>query len=174
MLDKGLTLKPELTAARLRELLHYDPETGVFTRLTRSAQKVKVGEVAGGLDCEGYLKLSVDGRRYQAHRLAWLYVHGIWPERGIDHRNGQRSDNRMENLRAATQGENLQNRSLQSIGVSGRLGVGWDAKRCKWVASIKKGGKSRFLGRYDSVDKASAAYLAAKAEQHEFNPIPRA
>ena len=89
----------ELTAARLRKMLHYDPETGVFTRLW-------TGNVTGCPDAKGYLRIAADGRSYRAHRLAVLYMTGAWPSEQIDHINQVRTDNRWSNLRPATNGEN--------------------------------------------------------------------
>ena len=166
-------MKTILTAERLRELLHYNPETGIFTRLVRSAQMNRIGDIAGGSTMNGYLKISVDGRRYLSHRLAWLYMHGCWPLHGVDHRNGVTDDNRISNLRPATQAENLQNKIHQSSSASQTLGVGWDKNRNKWIASIKVGGKQRNLGRFSSIDAAKAAYDAAKASIHAFQPVAR-
>lgn len=164
--------RTNLTAARLRELLHYDPETGVFTNRVVRPRTV-LGAVAGGHDSYGYITISVDVRRYLAHRLAWLYVYGEWPSKNLDHINGVRDDNRIANLREATQAQNLQNRAAASIGRSGVLGVGWDSSRKKWVASIKHQGKARHLGRFSTVEGAQAAYLAAKAQLHTFQPTTR-
>lgn len=98
-----------LTAERLRELLTYDPETGEFRwRYTRGCRAR--GQIAGTVTCLGYLTIAIDGRKYKAHRLAWLHVHGEWPYPEIDHINRIKLDNRLVNLRRATRAENNANR----------------------------------------------------------------
>src|ERR1700719_1662744 len=97
---------------RLRELLSYDPETGVFRWLVRKRQNVKAGDVAGSFDGCGYCKISIDRRAYKAHRLAWLYMTGEWPPAEIDHINMNRADNRFANLRLATRHQNMANQRL--------------------------------------------------------------
>lgn len=168
---KELTLKTELTAARLRELLHYDPETGVFTRLKNlsNSKAFKVGDVAGGLDkSTGYIKISVENRRYWAHRLAWLYVHGVWPSSGIDHRDENGLNNAISNLRPASKSENGQNVSAaRSSSKSGLLGASPTADG-RWTAAITVSGKMKNLGRFDSPEEAHAAYIDAKTKLHPF------
>ena len=95
-MHKGLALKNVLTAERLRQVLHYDPEIGVFTRLVQKPNRYASREFAGGnVARTGYARVSVDRIQYQAHRLAWLYVYGRWPNAEVDHINGDRSDNRL-------------------------------------------------------------------------------
>ncbi len=129
--------RPELTAEELRELLNYDQETGIFTRKVSTSNRVKVGAVAGCSGGDGYLLIMVQSRLYQAHRLAWLHTHGVWPKGQIDHINRDRSDNRIANLRDVTQKQNLQNRSKSSTNTSGHPGVSWNKRISKWQASIK-------------------------------------
>ena len=119
----------ELNQSRLKELLAYDPDTGVFTRLVKSNRNVRIGAVAGTCDSKGYGQISVDGKLYRAHRLAWLWMTGAWPVAQLDHRNGVRHDNRWENLREATNGENNQNAAIRSNNTSGFMGVCWDSHR---------------------------------------------
>ena len=111
--------RQELTAEKLRELLHYDPDTGIFTRKVRTANRVQVGDAAGCQNGHGYLLIMVQSRLYRAHRLAWLHTHGVWPEDQLDHVNRIRTDNRIDNLRAVTNKQNGQNRSTQSNNTSG-------------------------------------------------------
>lgn len=162
-------VRPIITAARLRELLHYDPSTGAFAwRVSRG--NVAKGDVAGGPSANGYTKIRVEARLYLAHRLAWLYVHGEWPPHQIDHVNGARSDNRIGNLRSATSAENHQNiRAAMTNNKSGLLGV--FAKRGKFASCIGLDGKNKFLGTFETPELANAAYLQAKASIHPYQTI---
>lgn len=160
-------MKPALTAERLREVLHYDPETGVFTRLESKAWNASgSGEVQ---PCRGYIHLYVDGKRYPAHRLAWLYVYGCWPRDLIDHRNGDRSDNRICNLREADHKLNRENQHCARSDnlSSGVIGVHWSAYHKKWKAHIRVDGRLQHLKYCSSVEEASSVYLAAKRKLHE-------
>jgi hypothetical protein len=150
-----------LTAARLRELLSYDPDTGTFTRLVRTGYfRAQAGAIAGSRRYNGYHIISVDAQRYYAHRLAWLYMTGEWPQAGIDHRDLDRSNNRWENLRAATQSQNLSNIGLPKHNTSGMKGVCWDRRRNCWMAKINHSGKTYFLGYFAERDAAQAAYAS--------------
>ena len=117
--------KSELTAEDVRRELNYDPETGEFTRKT-SFFKTRIGERAGSISkSTGYVVIAVCGAQYLAHRLAWLYVYGCWPSLHIDHINGEKTDNRIANLREATNGENMQNqRRARSNSKTGLLAFG--------------------------------------------------
>lgn len=162
-----------LTQERLKELLHYNPDTGVFTRNT-SGRRWKAGETSGCLLNTGYIAIRMDKKNYQAHRLAWLYIHGRLPDNEIDHINGVRSSNGILNLREASRSENSQNRRGPiSKNVSGYLGVRFAAERNKYVATIGIDGKYTFLGRFDTAIEASCAYLAAKREMHPFGEIAK-
>lgn len=112
-----------LTQAKLKELLEYDPISGVFRRKINIGG-AKIGDIAGTDNGDGYMKIRVAGKSYKAHRLAWLYVMGRWPKNDIDHINGVRCDNRIINLREATRAENKQNtRKANSNNRTGLLGV---------------------------------------------------
>lgn len=158
-----------LTQERLKELLDYDPDAGIFTRRI-AMNGHRAGETCGTVHFEGYIAIKVDGRSYMAHRLAWLYVEGRWPRREIDHVNRSRSDNRWCNLREATRGENQQNRSVRRDSKSGYPGVTWDRAAKKWRARISRGGKQFFLGHFDDPLQAAGAYRDAKSALHTFNP----
>lgn len=108
--------------------------------------------------------IGVDGTKYLAHRLAWLYMTGEWPEFEIDHINRSRADNRWDNLRKADRREQSGNIALPSHNTSGRKGVCWDKSRGKWIVHIKIDGRQKFLGRYGDIDAASAVYDAAAVE----------
>ena len=161
-----------LTAERLREVIHYDPETGIFTRKVRLAQRHQVGDRAdmvvtgGGL--KGYYRVGLFSKRYLAHRLAWLYVYGEWPEHEIDHINGNPGDNRIANLRDVEGAVNLQNmRKPRKTNVSGYLGVYKHAQNNTWVARIQKDKRTIHIGCFTDPAEAHQAYLKAKREIHK-------
>lgn len=154
--------RPELTTEYFRSVLHYDPATGVFTWKVRTSSRVKVGDVAGCPDGHGYLCIMVGSRLYRAHRLAWLYVYGNWPEDQIDHINRNRSDNRISNLRGVTNKQNLQNASKYSHNTSGHAGVSWYKRISKWQAKITHNQKDVHLGYFSVLEEAIAARKAAE------------
>lgn len=159
--------KTDLTAQRLRELLHYDPDTGVFTRRT-----TKGGNRAGtpaGFPVKGYIHVGVSGATYLAHRLAFLHVTGEWPTHEIDHINRDSKDNRWANLRPANRAENMQNQGVARDSKTGVKGVTWHTAGKKWCANIRHQGKLHYLGLFDDVAGAAAAYAAAAAAYHTRN-----
>ena len=154
-----------LTQAELTRLLHYDPSTGVFVRKVRTCNKVKVGDVAGNETSRGYRNIRVSGRLYQAHRLAWLYITGAWPEYEIDHIDNNKKNNAFANLRDVNRSINLQNvRQARGDNKSGFLGV--SAKNNKFIAQIKVFGKVIHLGYFPTPTAAHAAYLEEKRRLH--------
>lgn len=160
-----------LTAQRLRELLHYDPETGVFTRRVATSRS-HVGSVAGTLNVCGYLVARLDGTLYLLHRLAHLYMTGEWPEYGVDHKDTHRANNCWLNLRPADQRLNMQNqRRSQAGSKSGLLGVSpakpADSGEVKFRARIVTDGRERHLGTFQTAQLAHEAYIAAKRQHHE-------
>jgi hypothetical protein len=158
--------KIPLTQARLKELLHYDPETGVFTRLI-GCGGVRAGTVAGYVGNCGYACIKVDWIEYRAHRLAFLYITGSWPPEEVDHINGLKTDNRWMNLRPATSQENKHNNGRpQRDNKSGYLGVRWHKHAKKFQAQIKLDRRNYHLGYFDDPAEAAAAHLAAKDKMH--------
>lgn len=155
----------ELTADRLRELLIYNPATGVFTWLVAPNNTIKVGDRAGYARPDGYRGLSIDGRLFLEHRLAWLYVYGAFPEGQLDHANGRHGDNRLSNLRPATSAQNQANGPVQKNNTSGHKGVSWHRKARKWYARIGIGGKIVHLGSFDTKEAAAIVYNEAAAKQ---------
>lgn len=162
-----------LTQSRLKELLHYDPETGAFTWRGSIGRKIRAGDKAGSRCGKGYWVIGFTRKYYKAHRLAWLYVHGRFPIGDIDHINGVRHDNRIVNLREATKAENGQNICKHRDNKSGFIGVSWHPATRKWRSRIRTNRKLKSLGLFDTPDAAYSAYLAAKAELHTFNPTVR-
>lgn len=148
-------MKPELTRARLKELLHYDPETGHFMRRVTVSNAV-AGSRAGAIGNRGYVRIRIDDKEHLAHRLAFLYMTGEWPPKDVDHINRDRADNRWENLRHATRQENLRNVGLHRSNTSGHRGVTWNKRRGKWQAFGKRGGRYIFLGCFDVLEEAAA------------------
>jgi hypothetical protein len=161
MIEKELALTQE----RLREALSYDPETGDFHWIRPSATNVFPGDLAGNRS-HGYWVIRVDIHQYAAHRLAWLYVHGRWPAAFIDHINGDPGDNRLANLREATNAQNTRNSGRRSNNTSGYKGVTWNRAARKWAAQIRDGKRYLHLGTYTDPAEAHAAYCRAAAELH--------
>lgn len=160
-----------ITQERLKELLAYDPLTGVFTWLIRPRHgHVKPGDIAGCLN-GGYVVIRVDGRPYKAHRLAWLYMTGCFPSDEIDHINRIKDDNRIANLREASHAENAQNKGLFRNNKSGHKGVSWNTKEQKWFVQICVNGEGMYLGIYECLEAARQAYVEAAARYHTHNPV---
>ena len=160
---------PTLTQERLKELLAYDPKTGVFTWRVNRRPTIQSGNVAG-CSRRGYAIIKIDQRIYLSHRLAWLYVYGCWPTQDIDHINRVRSDNRLSNLRECSRAENCQNTAARLSNTSGHKGVSWVAKRQKWLAQIVINGKNVNLGRFAVLEDAVAARHAAEVAHYTHAP----
>lgn len=156
-----------LTAENLRELLSYDPKTGVFRWLKTASNRRMEGEIAGCV-CkrDGYNLIGYKGRVYKANRFAWLYVHGEWPDRFVDHINGVTSDDRIANLRLATHQENLCNRGKQKNNKSGFKGVCLHKPSQKWHARINHKGRQHYLGLFATPEEAHQAYSLAAQNLH--------
>jgi hypothetical protein len=157
---------------RARDKFNYDPESGLLTHRT-SHFKSKIGKVAGGRDNNGYVHVKIKDDSYPAHRIAWLLTYGELPSRFLDHINGDRADNRIANLRLATQSENNQNqRKARSDNKStGILGVHYFPEGDKYRPRIMVDGKSVYLGLFETEKEARAAYLTAKRLLHPFGTI---
>ena len=124
-----------ITQSNLKKILHYNPDDGFFTWKI-NINKVKVGDLAGYTNKRNYIRIRAEGRRYMAHRLAWLYMKGEWPRNEIDHIDHVRSNNKWNNLREATHQENSKNQKLHKTNTSGFTGVCWDKGRSEWIAQI--------------------------------------
>ena len=159
-----------LTQDRLKDLLIYDEHTGLFRWIKPTGTRIKAGSVAGTLSDNGYVKISIDRKLYRAHRLAWLYVYGHFPDNELDHVNRVKSDNRIENLRPATCAENQQNQPKRRTNKSGVVGVCWYKRTGKWRAQITAGRVKYHLGYFDNLEDALCARAIAKAKYHTFHP----
>lgn len=157
--------RPLITQQRLKELLHYDQDTGVFTRIS-SRLSTCVNKPAGGINYDGYRRIYLDGKNYFAQRLAFLYVHGSWPSLQMDHINGKRDDNRMANLREATSSENKHNQVLSRKNKSGFKGVCWHKSAKKWQARVMLNGKAQYLGLFENIEDAADATREARNKLH--------
>lgn len=151
----------KITSQELKELLHYDELTGVFTWKVRR-KGVKFGAIAGNVTVNGYRQMKVMLRNYQAHRLVWLYMTGKFPDDQIDHINGVTDDNRFINLREVSNQENSRNLSIPKRNTSGVIGVQWSKKSEKWRAGIMVNQKAIHLGLFEDKEDAIRARKIAE------------
>ena len=158
-----------ITQVRLKNLLHYDIDTGVFTRRNKF-RNLAAGSVVGCVGADGYMQCSLDNKMYKMHRLAWLYVHDRWPTDQIDHINNIRADNRLINLREVSCAENHQNRARRTKNSSSYLGVGWHKRDRCWQAHIEINGKRHHLGYYTHLSAAIDARKIAETIHHPTRP----
>jgi hypothetical protein len=158
-------MKKTLSQKALMSALHYNPETGVFTYINGSKKK-KPGREAGNIKTQGYREIHVNGGNYYAHRLAFLYMTGSFPEELVDHINGVRADNRWCNLRPATYSENNRNARLRKDNTSGVKGVCWDRVSKKWFAYISLNKKRHGLGQFETLDEAAAVVAEVRKQLH--------
>lgn len=153
-------MKPLPSIELVRDLLNYNPSTGIFT-WANPLQKARISRLAGWTNKEnGYHFLRIDGYIYAGQRIAWLYINGTEPKGEIDHINGNRTDNRISNLRDVTQQQNCQNSTKAK-------GFGKYPYLKKFKAYIAINGKQKHLGYFSKEEDARAAYLKAKKELME-------
>jgi hypothetical protein len=154
-----------LTQGRLKEVLEYCPESGVFRWRVRASIRVRVGDVAGCIDnVHGYVQISVDRKLYRANRLAWLYMTGAWPAALVDHKDLDRSNNRWSNLREATKAQNGANREKQANNTSGYKNLQRNTNG--WQVVVTKHGKRHRFGTYPTLEEAAAVARRARIEIH--------
>lgn len=138
----------------LKQHLNYDPDTGIFTRKIALTKRTFVGQEIGCKHSQGYIEIRLLGKRYLAHRLAWLYMTGSFPEYEIDHINHSREDNRFSNLRSVTRSTNQRNKTNQVNNKSGCPGVYWNTGHKKWIVQVKTKGLRNNLGSFSTKEEA--------------------
>ena len=157
----------ELTQEYLKSILDYNPDTGIFVWKERRKSNQKKGKVAG-TPSNGYIRISINFKKFRAHRLAFLYMEGRFPEE-VDHINGVRDDNRWINLRNVSKSINQRNSKLRKNNTSGISGVFWCKRTKKWRSCIKLNGKYKYLGYFTDFFEACCARKSAEVE-HNFHP----
>jgi hypothetical protein len=157
----------DLTAEHLRVHLDYDEQSGTLTRKTGP----RAGHVTGTIAKDGYKIVRVLGANYYAHRLAWLHVHGEWPTEHLDHIDGNRANNSLENLRECSVAQNAQNRKVHANNKTGLIGV--TERDGRFIAQLAVKGKPRFVAYAGSAEEAHRLYVAAKRSLHTFQPSVR-
>jgi hypothetical protein len=156
----------------LRKMLRYEPETGKLFWKQSSDRKKEWNTRYSGKEAftrphrMGYLQGTIFNRTYLAHRVIWTIVNGRWPEKHIDHIDGDKTNNKIKNLREATISQNLCNRGANSNGTSGYKGVSFHKKNLNWCAYITLNRKRKFLGSFDTPQKAHKAYCEAALKMH--------
>jgi hypothetical protein len=154
----------------LQDVLSYCPNTGQFTWKMFRGGKARDGTAAGSFDSKGYLQIKINKKLQLAHRLAWFFVHGEWPNGHIDHIDRNPKNNAIKNLRLCSHSENHQNTGVRADNSSGVTGVSWLKRNKKWLAYINKNGVRHRIGLFRDIDSAISARLDAKKQFHTFHP----
>lgn len=155
----------KITQKYLKEIMIYEPTTGDFYKV-KCRRGDWIGKKAGTLNKKGYISISVHNKRYLAHRLAWLYMTGEWPKINIDHINGNKADNRFNNLRESNYSQDMHNQGKRKHNSSGYKGVSPHRASGKWTAQIKVNWKTIYLGCYNTPQEAYRAYCQAAKKHH--------
>lgn len=156
----------ELNYDTLHQLMKYDPDTGLWTRLVYRSPNARIGQLAGAIRKDGRVVVRINGSDYLGSRLAWLYMTGQWPKHFIDHIDHDPSNDRWVNLREATDQQNKYNAGKQKRNKSGYKGVCWHQSANKWMAQIRYDNKHHYLGVFDTPEEAHEAYKSAAACFH--------
>lgn len=154
-----------ITQNELKEVLHYDSETGLFTWKVTLSNVAKKGKICNCLNVQGYIQIRINKKLYLGHRLAWLYMYGSFPSR-TDHINGIRNDNRASNLREVTNSQNMYNTALRKDNTSGTKGVHWIASRGKYRVEIMFDKIKKHLGYFKDLELACLVANEAREKYH--------
>lgn len=159
----------DLTQQKLKGLLSYNPASGEFTWLKSISKRIRVGDLAGysNSNSDSYVFIRIAGTLYRAHRLAWLYEYGKWPDEDIDHIDRNKRNNAIANLREVTDSQNLFNASIRSDNSSGVKGVSFSRRDCAWRAYINVNGKHRSLGNFKTKAEAVSARRLGEAAHEQ-------
>lgn len=162
------TIRNGVSADEVKATIVYDPLTGNFSRSRVGGRfgRDRPGKPVGTRAVCGYVVIWVGGKLHYAHLLAWAIHTGEWPTAEVDHRDGDKSNNRWSNLRLATHIQQAWNKGMRNDNTSGFVGVSWDKSRHLWSAFIYLGGKHKYLGRYQTKEQAGAAYAEAAQSAH--------
>lgn len=163
---------PDMTPERVREVVNYDSLTGLFTWVEPLSPVVSLGRKAGTISSHGYIRISIDNVGYMAHRLAWFYVYGKWPNGQLDHINRIKTDNRISNLRDVTPSQNSKNKGLNKNNTSGCAGVYYKKEKRTWVAGIRDNGKVKYLGSFKDKEMAVIARRSYEANCDDSKYFP--
>lgn len=156
-----------ISQKELKRQLHYNISTGAFTWVS-SKSRINIGDEAGSVNSNGYFHITINGNQYKAHRLAWFYMTGEWPEQ-VDHINHDREDNRWCNLRCVSNSINGRNQGIRRTNTSGFMGVSWHKATCKWHSYIRAGGKQLHIGFFSQISDAVIARDDAE-KLHLYHP----
>jgi hypothetical protein len=167
--------KESITQSELKELLDYDPDTGLFRWKVDRNQKAKKGTVAGTVMNTGYVMVHVKNAFITGHRLAWFFTYGVYPDCHIDHIDQDKTNNRISNLRLATNNhaDNSQNRTVQSNNTTGCPGVHYCKRDKKFISRVSVGGIRHIVGYFITLEEAIEARKKAKELHHKFEPLQR-
>jgi len=158
-----------LTQSKLKEILYYNPDIGIFIWKRSFAGPIKAGDPAGFLKPNGYIQIKINQMRYYAHRLAWLYINGNFPEKDMDHINRIRNDNRWKNLRCVSKQCNARNSKMNNRNTSGVTGVIWAKRDLIWRANLYANGKIKNLGSFKKLKDAVKARWSAEKDCHYYH-----
>ena len=154
-----------ITQSELKDLVYYEPDTGNFIA-KKPRGKLKIGNILGNKNHDGYMRIKINYTHYSSHRLAWLYVYGKFPDNEIDHINRIKNDNRLINLREASTSQNGINKSLTKRNTSNFKGVTFNKKANKWQAQATLNKKTYYLGIYQTKEEAYKAYVDFAKKNH--------
>jgi hypothetical protein len=155
----------------VKKLFHYDAESGMLLWRNGNGRNVKPWQEAKAPNGQGYYTVKINGTSYRVHRLIWLYVHGNFPDKYIDHKNRVRNDNRLCNLRDVNTTDNAQNISLPSHNKSGHIGVSWIKSHNCWTVFVKVNKKNKWLGYYKNLDDAVAVRKAGEKQHYNLPEV---